>query len=213
MDANNAAQAKKDKFKTQAAKQRDKIRGLKGVEPSQTYEEQLQDPVNAEDERLEELMSQKKAQALTAENLANQSAVAASKKGPSTVGSRKGGNKRAQKPAWAQTEKQAEQEKEAEIDELLEFAYELDYEKYMDDYEVRQALAIIKDRVTEVTKAQDWKENMAHEWNQANEAEQEAEVPRQRLDVDQKSQVTYSKFQLMFLTIATFIRVRYDQRV
>ena len=165
MDANNAAQAKKDKFKTQAAKQRDKIRGLKGVEPSQTYEEQLQDPVNAEDERLEELMSQKKAQALTAENLASQSAVAASKKGPSTTASRKGGNKRVQKPAWAQTEKQAEQEKEAEIDELLEFAYELDYEKYMDDYEVRQALAIIKDRVTEVTKAQDWKENMAHEWN------------------------------------------------
>ena len=169
--------------------------------------------MNAEDERLEELMSQKKAQALTAENLANQSAVAASKKAPSTTASRKGGNKRVQKPAWAQTEKQAEQEKEAEIDELLEFAYELDYEKYMDDYEVRQALAIIKDRVTEVTKAQDWKENMAHEWNQANEAEQEAEVPRQRLDVDQKSQVTYSKFQLILLTIATFIRVRYDQRV
>ena len=45
-----------------------------------------------------------------------------------------------------------EEQKEAEIDELLEFAYELDYEKYMDDYEVRQALAIIKDRVNEVTK-------------------------------------------------------------
>jgi hypothetical protein len=28
-------------------------------------------------------------------------------------------------------------EKEAEIDDLLEFAYELDYEKYMDDFEVR----------------------------------------------------------------------------
>jgi hypothetical protein len=163
---------------------------LKGVEPSQGYEEQLQDPVDMEDERLEELMSQKKPQALTADNLAQQSAVAASKKGPSTIGSRKGGNKRqAQKPAWAQTEKQADDEKEAEIDELLEFAYELDYEKYMDDYEVRQALAIIKDRVGEVTKAQDWKENMAHEWNQANEAEQAADVPRHRIanDLDQKS--------------------------
>lgn len=36
-------------------------------------------------------------------------------------------------PAWATTEKQQEIEKEAEIDELLEFAYELDYEKYMED--------------------------------------------------------------------------------
>lgn len=45
--------------------------------------------------------------------------------------------KGAQKPAWATTEKQAEEQKEAEIDNLLEFAYELDYEKYMEDFEVR----------------------------------------------------------------------------
>jgi hypothetical protein len=36
-------------------------------------------------------------------------------------------------PAWATTEKQQEVAKEQEIDELLEFAYELDYEKYMED--------------------------------------------------------------------------------
>ena len=41
------------------------------------------------------------------------------------------------KPAWAVTEKQQEDAKEKEIDDLLEFAYELDYEKYMEDYEVR----------------------------------------------------------------------------
>ena len=64
----------------------------------------------------------------------------------------------------------------------------------MDDYEVRQALAIIKDRVNEVTKAEDWKENMAHEWNQANQAE-EQERPRHKMidDPELKSQVTYSK--------------------
>ena len=56
------------------------------------------------------------------------------------------------------TEKQTEDAKEAEIDDLLEFAYELDYEKYMEDYEVRQALAIIKDRVTELTREPNWKE-------------------------------------------------------
>jgi hypothetical protein len=37
-------------------------------------------------------------------------------------------SKKAAKPAWATTEKAAEEEKEAEIDDLLEFAYELDYE-------------------------------------------------------------------------------------
>ncbi len=43
-----------------------------------------------------------------------------------------------------------EEEQDKEVDELIEFAYDLDYEKYMEDYEVRQALAIIKDRVQEI---------------------------------------------------------------
>lgn len=67
----------------------------------------------------------------------------------------------------------------------------------MDDYEVRQALAIIKDRVNEVTKEQDWKEKMAEDWNQANaEEEAQAEKPRHRMadDPDLKSQVSYSKY-------------------
>ncbi len=68
-------------------------------------------------------------------------------------------------PAWATTEKQQEVAKEQEIDELLEFAYELDYEKYMEDQEVRMALAVIKDRVQEITKDVDWKQKMADEWN------------------------------------------------
>jgi len=54
---------------------------------------------------------------------------------------------------------------------LLEFADELDYEKYMEDYEVRQALAIIKDRVNEITNDPNWKQNITTEWNQANEEE------------------------------------------
>ena len=71
-----------------------------------------------------------------------------------------------------------EDAKEAEIDDLLEFAYELDYEKYMEDYEVRQALAIIKDRVNELTAEPDWKEQMTEEYNQANEAEAAARRER-----------------------------------
>ena len=88
------------------------------------------------------------------------------------------GNKKnlKQKPAWAKTENQLEDEKEKEIDDLLEFAYELDYEKFMDDFEVRQALAIIKDRVQEIKKDEDWKTKMANEWNDAAAAEEQAAI-------------------------------------
>lgn len=41
----------------------------------------------------------------------------------------------------------------------------------MEDYEVRQALAIIKDRVNEITNDPNWKQNITSEWNQANEEE------------------------------------------
>jgi hypothetical protein len=35
------------------------------------------------------------------------------------------------------TEKQIDDNKEDEVDNLIEFAYDLDYEKYMEDFEVR----------------------------------------------------------------------------
>ena len=54
------------------------------------------------------------------------------------------------KPAWAMTEKQQEEEKEQEIDDLLEFAYDLDYDKYMEDFEVRQAFEVIRERIAEI---------------------------------------------------------------
>ena len=89
-----------------------------------------------------------------------------------------------------------EEAKEAEIDELLEFAYELDYEKYMEDYEVRQALAIIKDRVNEITADPDWKQQISNEWNEANqqEAEERRAARRQAQADETRSQVTYRKF-------------------
>lgn len=62
-----------------------------------------------------------------------------------------------------------EDAKEAEIDELLEFAYELDYEKFMEDEEVRMALGAIKQRVDKMTAENNWQENMAEDWNSAQE--------------------------------------------
>lgn len=72
---------------------------------------------------------------------------------------------------------------------MLEFAYELDYEKYMDDFEVRQAIAIIKDRVHEIKKDTDWKKNMADEWN--NAGGDNADGPQRRDDGETRSVVSY----------------------
>jgi hypothetical protein len=35
----------------------------------------------------------------------------------------------------------------------------------MEDFEIRQAFAIIQDRVKEIKQDQDWKEKIAEEWN------------------------------------------------
>jgi hypothetical protein len=102
------------------------------------------------------------------ENKVSEKAV--SEKAPS-----KASTKGKKKPAWATTEKQQEEIKEAEIDELLEFAYELDYEKYMEDFEVRQALAVIKERVSKIKEEPDWKEKIADEWNNAPVPAKEAD--------------------------------------
>lgn len=72
------------------------------------------------------------------------------------------GNK---KPKWAMTEKQADEVKEQEVDDLVDFAYQLDYEKYIEDFEVRQAINVLKERVQELKKDGKWKENFAEKWN------------------------------------------------
>lgn len=65
----------------------------------------------------------------------------------------KGGKKKA-KPLWAMTEDEA---LDAEIDKhaaLLEFANNLNFEKFIEDYEVQEALAIMRDRVKELATEQ-----------------------------------------------------------
>ena len=103
-------------------------------------------------------------------------------------------SKKSSKPAWAKTEKQMEEEKEKEIDELLEFAYDLDYDKYMEDFEVKQAFEIIRDRVNEIKQDQDWKEKIADEWNKTVEEEQAQAAAAPRKDPDQRSVYSYSKY-------------------
>lgn len=161
------------KFKQQASKQRTKIKIMKENQDLIAADEDLmefEDPTKNIEQLVEEKVAQKdeKNQKLTEENL---SKVGSQKSEKAPSAKSKASSKKS-KPAWATTEKEMEEQKEAEIDELLEFAYDLDYDKYMDDFEVRQAFAIIQDRVREIKEDQDWKEKIAQEWNQATEAEQ-----------------------------------------
>ena len=149
------------KFKEQAEKQRKKIKDLKGTNGEIQEDASPARSGPEEDEREYEQPSVPAK--LTKENLDKHSETASRKAAASKPPSKQ----QKAKPAWALTEKDLEEQKEKEVDDLLEFAYELDYEKYMDDFEVRQALAIIKDRVQEIKKDSDWKNKMADEWNQA----------------------------------------------
>ena len=61
-----------------------------------------------------------------------------------------GGKKGKSKPLWALTEAGVEDAEDEELDQLLNFANNLDYDKYVEDYEVRNALAAVKDRISEL---------------------------------------------------------------
>lgn len=56
------------------------------------------------------------------------------------------------KPKWALTEEQVEVEEDKEVDDLLNFVADLDYENFINDLDVRQALEIVKERVEDLKK-------------------------------------------------------------
>lgn len=76
------------------------------------------------------------------------------------------------KPKWAMTQEEAEkveeQQQEKEVDQLLQFVNELDYDKFISDLEVRQALEIVKERVEEIKKDKEWKQKIAEKYNEEN---------------------------------------------
>lgn len=55
----------------------------------------------------------------------------------------------------------------------------------MEDFEVRQALAVIKERVAAIKQEPDWKQKMADEWNQTTDKVK---------DVDAKSNCTHNSY-------------------
>ncbi len=62
------------------------------------------------------------------------------------------------KPAWAMTSEEKQEVDDAELDGLLDFMDNFDAEKYAQDVEVREMLATLKDRVGDIKKEANWKE-------------------------------------------------------
>jgi len=75
-----------------------------------------------------------------------------------------------EKPKWAYTEKQVKDEEEQDIDDLLEFTNNLDYDKYIDDLEVKHMVSALKKRIDELKNKQedDWKNKIVDAWNNDN---------------------------------------------
>lgn len=79
---------------------------------------------------------------------------------------RKKEEKKKSKPLWAMTEQEKESFEEEEADDLINFAENLDYDKYMGDLEFRQALDTLKDRAGKLGKVQDaFKDDLVRDFN------------------------------------------------
>mmetsp|Transcript_90754 Transcript_90754/g.256262 ORF Transcript_90754/g.256262 Transcript_90754/m.256262 type:complete len:402 (-) Transcript_90754:210-1415(-) len=78
------------------------------------------------------------------------------------------------KPLWAMTEKEKDDFEEADAADLINFAENLDYEKYVHDLEFRQGVDAVKDRAGKLQKEQDaFKEALVKNFNALVEAEDE----------------------------------------
>jgi len=70
------------------------------------------------------------------------------------------------KPLWAMTEQEKESFEEEEADALIDFAENLDFDKYVGDLEFRQALDALKDRAGKLAKVQDaFKDELVRDFN------------------------------------------------
>lgn len=65
-------------------------------------------------------------------------------------GGKKAQKKLKAKPKWALTAAENEDVEDLEVDDLLEFTHALDFERYIDDLEVKEALKFVQDRVADL---------------------------------------------------------------
>merc|ERR1719482_2579582 len=74
--------------------------------------------------------------------------------------------KQKSKPLWAMTEQEKESFEEEEADDLINFAENLDFDKYVGDLEFRQALGAMQDRAGKLAKVQDaFKDELLRDFN------------------------------------------------
>jgi hypothetical protein len=76
------------------------------------------------------------------------------------------------KPKWAYTEQQVKDEEEQDVDDLLDFTNNLDYDKYLNDLEVKHMVLALKKRIDEIKHKEDddWKKKIVDEWNNERQA-------------------------------------------
>ncbi len=79
----------------------------------------------------------------------------------------------AKKPKWCLTKEEAEELNDKEDEKLIDFAQNLDYDKYMKDLDVREALYLIKNKIDDNEdhefKGQEKEEEMNAEYEGQNE--------------------------------------------
>lgn len=109
---------KKARFQAKQAEMRAKIRQVREEKPGDA--DAIAAVLSANREMKHDFMGEKK--------------TAKAKKGKS-------------KPKWAMTAEENEQDREIEVDDLLAFTDELDFDQYIDDLEVKEALSFVQDRV------------------------------------------------------------------
>jgi len=110
---------------------------------------------------------------------------------PASASASKGGPS---KPAWAMTEEEAEVVEDQEAEDLVDFAQSLDYDSYIDDLEVRQALNVIRERIdtqkaldaaaeAAADGAENWRDQFLSEWNGDDDAMSRASSKRAPIPV------------------------------
>jgi hypothetical protein len=89
------------------------------------------------------------------------------------------------KPLWAMTEEEKDDFEEEAAEDLIGFAENLDYEKFLGDLEFRHGLEALRDRTGKLKKEQEaFKEALVKDFNAANEEEQSTEAPGSPRNLD-----------------------------
>jgi len=94
-----------------------------------------------------------------------------------------------EKPKWAYTEEQLKAEEDEELDDLLNFTSNLNYDKYINDLEVKNMVAALKNRIDELKDQdaeEDWKNKIVEQWN-GKEAKKAMQTSKVDIELDARS--------------------------